>query len=391
MEADERPTKLQKLSCDQSDDENPHDDLAPVMTGAIDPNEDTLGSPLSTEAAHDIANFSHDQREQSGGVPTSMSKTQWKKLQRQQKWEAGRDLRKVKRKEKLIARKERKRAAREVSDGNSVQGNNNNLADMAHQRRPRSVLLPVTFILDCGFDDLMVDKERISLASQLSRCYSDNSRAVYRSHMVISSFDKLLKDRFDTTLRKAHKGWKGVRFMQEDFVHAATMAKNWMEPPKGGKMQGLLEVWTNAKPEDGEIVYLTGDSPDTLTKLKPYSSYIIGGLVDKNRHKGICYKTAVERGIKTAKLPIGDYMEMSSRFVLTTNHVVEIMLKWLESGDWGEAFLQVMPKRKGGVLKRMVSQDADKDEKDGETASSDEDEDQDPAPDEIPADPIEAS
>jgi tRNA (guanine9-N1)-methyltransferase len=31
--------------------------------------------------------------------------------------------------------------------------------------------------------------------------------------------------------------------------------------------------------------------------------------------------------------------------------VVEIMLKWLETGDWGEAFLSVIPKRKEPKLK----------------------------------------
>jgi len=29
---------------------------------------------------------------------------------------------------------------------------------------------------------------------------------------------------------------------------------------------------------------------------------------------------------------------------------VEIMLKWLECGNWGQAFLSVIPKRKGGRL-----------------------------------------
>ena len=79
----------------------------------------------------------------------------------------------------------------------------------------------------------------------------------------------------------------------------------------------------------------------------------MGGIVDRNRYKGICYKRAAENGIKTAKLPIGDYMQMNSRFVLTTNQVCEIMLRWLELRDWSEAFMQVMPKRKGGMLKEL--------------------------------------
>lgn len=37
---------------------------------------------------------------------------------------------------------------------------------------------------------------------------------------------------------------------------------------------------------------------------------------------------------------------MASRVVLTTNQVVEIMLKWLECRDWQEAFLKVIPQRK---------------------------------------------
>ena len=27
------------------------------------------------------------------------------------------------------------------------------------------------------------------------------------------------------------------------------------------------------------------------------------------------------------------------------------MAKWIECGDWGQAFIQVIPKRKGGMLK----------------------------------------
>jgi tRNA (guanine9-N1)-methyltransferase len=112
-----------------------------------------------------------------------------------------------------------------------------------------------------------------------------------------------------------------------------------------------------------------------LTELKPYSTYIIGALVDKNRHKAVCYKQAVAKGIKTAKLPIGEYIEMSHRSVLATNHVVEIMLRWLECRDWGEAFMKVIPQRKGGRLKGNNGKEVTEAtaEEDAENANDEED------------------
>lgn len=122
---------------------------------------------------------------------------------------------------------------------------------------------------------------------------------------------------------------------------------------------------SGAQPEAREfstdsIVYLSADSPNILDKLEPNTSYVIGGLVDRNREKGLCQRRAEEKGIRTAKLPIGKYMEMASRQVLATNHVVEIMSKWLETRDWGEAFVAVIPKRKGGQLKHEAEEDKQK-------------------------------
>ena len=306
--------------------------------------------------------------------------------------------------------------------------------------------LPITFVIDCGFDKLMTERELISLGSQLTRSYSDNHKAPFQAHLFVSSWGGMLKERFDTVLEKHHENWRDVTFMEGDFVEAAQRAKELMRGKKGGKLAGAFAAESNDKtdvadtsdavagttaddnaqrekdaeaenleatviiPEEsehsadenrtlaadehsetlkkdiavkpdhsmnsredirieaaaaeeaaqpseeearqeGEIVYLTSDSPHTLERLQPYGTYIVGGLVDKNRHKGICYKTACDKGIKTAKLPIGEFMEMQSRFVLATNHVVEIMVRWLECGDWGESFVEVMPKRKGGVLK----------------------------------------
>ncbi|KAL8737696.1 MAG: hypothetical protein Q9181_001414 [Wetmoreana brouardii] len=292
-----------------------------------------------------------------------LSKNKLKKLRRDQAWEEGRERRKELRKIKKQEKRERKRAAacKEIQSSNptNTKRKANDDSEAPSFKKPKhqkAIQLPVSFVIDCGFDDLMLDGERKSLASQVTRSYSDNHRAPFRSHLFVSSFGGHLKERFDNVLSGHHHSWKGVKFLENDFEQAAIQANELMKSYQAGEIAGAFEdsesaQMTTEASGSREVVYLTSDSPDTLTELKPYSTYIIGGLVDKNRHKGICYKRAMDRGMKTAKLPIVDYMKMSSRFVLATNHVVEIMLRWLELGDWGMAFLKVMPKRKCGILK----------------------------------------
>ena len=300
-----------------------------------------------------------------------ISKNKLKKLKRDQEWEEKRDERKAYRKMKLREKKQRQRSARggTAADPGLApvnQGSKENARSDAQKtpwtRYSDSVQLPITIVLDCGFDDLMTDKERKSLAAQVTRCYSDNHKAPFRAHLAISSFGGSLKERFDGILSGHYSSWKGVHFLDGDFTEAISQARAWMEGPQGGKVAGALVSSSDCQSSSnheknsslGETVYLTSDSSHTLSSLKPYSTYIVGGLVDRNRHKGMCYKRAMDREIRTAKLPIGEYMQMNSRFVLATNHVSEIMLRWLELGDWAKAFMRVVPKRKGGILKNQM-------------------------------------
>lgn len=76
---------------------------------------------------------------------------------------------------------------------------------------------------------------------------------------------------------------------------------------------------------------------------------MIGGLVDKNRHKGLTHRQAVEAGVRTARLPIKDHIQLSTRHVLAVNHVVEILVHRACGLDWASALMRVMPERRGAA------------------------------------------
>ena len=78
-------------------------------------------------------------------------------------------------------------------------------------------------------------------------------------------------------------------------------------------------------------MYLSADSQDTLTELSPNKSYIIGGIVDRNRHKGLCENKAREQGIATAKLPIENHARLAGNKVLTVNQVLEMLVNMVVS------------------------------------------------------------
>lgn len=329
-----------------------------------------------------------------------ISKNQLKKLKRQKLWEQKREDRKAIRKDKRHEKSNRRRLEREERAAKLAeeQGINKSAAlkqiMAAEQKEPKpKVVVPVAFIIDCDFEKYMREPELVSLGAQITRCYAMNRAGQYQAHVLVSSWGGYLKERFATVLQNTHLNYKGVRFVDYDFVEAGKTAWEIMHGPRGGRScpalggeQRNMEKVSGDKPKESSeevvkdevstekepaptadfttesIVYLSADSPNVLEKLEPYTSYVIGGLVDRNREKLLCQKRAEGKGIRTAKLPIGDYMQMASRQVLATNHVVEIMSKWLETGDWGQAFDEVIPKRKGGKLKSVDGEEDGGDE-----------------------------
>ncbi|KAL0443056.1 UNVERIFIED_CONTAM: tRNA methyltransferase 10A [Sesamum latifolium] len=173
-------------------------------------------------------------------------------------------------------------------------------------------------VIDLEFSHLMSTNELHSLVQQIMYCYAINGRCVLPAHLWLT-------------------GCQGE--MQNQLLRIPGYDK-WVIEKED---RSYIEAFQDQKEK---LVYLTADSETILDELDPKAVYIIGGLVDRNRWKGITMKKAKEQGIKTAKLPIGAYLKMSSSQVLTVNHVVEILLKFLETKDWKDSFFQVIPQRK---------------------------------------------
>ncbi|KAJ4290993.1 tRNA (guanine(9)-N(1))-methyltransferase [Kalmusia sp. IMI 367209] len=369
MEPEGRPAKMRKLEHAQEVEDSVTDDPAPQRLGNEVRANSVEQSPIAEENEHPSA-AQNDSGEGNETAP-KISKNQLKKQRRLERWESGREDRKIKRKEKIKARKERRR---QEWVEHRAEGSTSQAPPTRAPRRgdPPGTQVPITVIFDCDFEEFMHEHELKSLGLQITRSYSDNRKAPFRFHLGISSWGGKMRERFDGILAKQYTSWKGFQFCEEDFVKTSELSKEWMKGPSEGSIVGALakeqadQSEENDTEEEGEIVYLSAESDNTLERLKPNSTYIIGGLVDKNRHKGLCYKRALDRGVKTAKLPIGDFLHMNSRQVLVTNHVLEIMLRWLEFDDWGKAFMAVLPKRKGGKLKT--------EEDDGEASVADEEE-----------------
>lgn len=341
-----------------------------------------VNAPRGVKRAADDGEEGADDGEEATNNETEpkLSKNQLRKLKRQKQWEEGAQDRRDKRKEKRKNKQERNREAREAEIARAqAEGREPVFQKKERTKDPKvQTKVPVTVMIDCQFESYMLEKELVSLASQVTRCYSDNRTARFPVHLYVSSYGGAMKERYDSTLGDQVSKWKGITFTEEDFVVAAGQAKEAMSSPQGGTVvdalkpaegQDSLSVGTldlsakdkrkkaapepESEPEDVDksIVYLTADSPYVLERLEPNTCYVIGGIIDRNRHKGLCYKVARERKVRTAKLPIGEYMVLLDRHVLATNHVMEIMLRYLELGDWGAAFMKVIPTRKGGHLK----------------------------------------
>ena len=187
------------------------------------------------------------------------------------------------------------------------------------ERLTKAIVSGQRIVIDLEFPHLMTEGEQRSMAHQVSYSYGSNTRTSVPAHLILS-------------------GLQGT--MHDHLAHSFPGFENWIVTSTS---KTYLEHFSEST---SDLIYLTADSPTELDVLDPGKIYIVGGIVDRNRHKNLCYNKAVEQGISTARLPIGNTIKLASSMVMCTNHVIDIMLKWMELKDWEAAFKAVIPTRK---------------------------------------------
>ncbi|MXQ89502.1 hypothetical protein E5288_WYG000930 [Bos mutus] len=108
------------------------------------------------------------------------------------------------------------------------------------------------------------------------------------------------------------------------------------------------------------LVYLTPDSDHALENVDLNKVYILGGLVDESIQKKVTFQKAQEHSVKTARLPIQEYMVKCQNGknyhseILTINQVFDILSTYFETQNWPEALKKGVSSRKGYVLQNSV-------------------------------------
>ncbi|NXY64905.1 TM10B methyltransferase, partial [Callaeas wilsoni] len=127
------------------------------------------------------------------------------------------------------------------------------------------------------------------------------------------------------------------------------------------KMDTTPESYLDLFPLDA-IVYLTPDSENVLEDIDPDKVYVLGGLVDESIHKQLTLRRAREQSLRTARLPIREYMVKAPNSrnyhseTLAINQVFDVLSTYYETRSWPAALRAGVSSGKGYVLPDTAEQ-----------------------------------
>ena len=273
-----------------------------------------------------------------------MSKNQLKKMKKQEEWKQKMEKIKAYKKEKKKEKKRLKREEREKEELLNPKINepkkeiNKDIPFKSRKQIKEEFKQKckngMRVIIDCDFEHLMDERSIKSMVRQIVDLYSINKYSTNPFRVILYGVGKQIKEGLE---KSDCKNWIGIEiYFKEDY------------PDFDKFIEEILYKDDKRTKKDIKynIYYLSADSENNIENIEKNSTYIIGGIVDRNKYKGLSLNKAKELGINHGKFPIGEYLKLQSSQVLTTNHTFHILNEFSIRHDWKEAFVSIIPKRK---------------------------------------------
>ena len=273
-----------------------------------------------------------------------ISKNQLKKMKRQEEWKQKMEKIKAYKKEKKKEKKRLKREEREKEEllnPKITETKKEINKDIPFKSRKQikeefkeKCKNGMRVIIDCDFEHLMDERCIKSMVRQIVDLYSINKYSTNPFRVILYGVGKQIKEGLE---KSDYKNWIGIEiYFKEDYPNFDKFIEDILYKDDKRPMKDIKY----------NIYYLSADSENNIENIDKNSTYIIGGIVDRNKYKGLSLNKAKELGINHGKFPIGEYLKLQSSQVLTTNHTFHILNEFSIRHDWKEAFVSIITKRK---------------------------------------------
>lgn len=190
-------------------------------------------------------------------------------------------------------------------------------------------------IIDLSFDSLMSDRQIVSLAQQLSFCHATTKRSRALSQPALTHCLSSFGGRVEERLLHIHG------------------ASAW---PVARHRGSYLDVADSYPGGIERLIYLSADGEETVSSFDPERIYVIGGLVDRNCHRGLTFRRAQAAGVRTARFPLDEAVQVkreSKGRALAVNHCFEMLALRAHGRKWDDVILEVMPQRRGATRRAV--------------------------------------
>ncbi len=182
-------------------------------------------------------------------------------------------------------------------------------------------------VFDLNFYDCMKKNEIVSMISQIKDCYGYNRKNINKISFYLTNLNEEDENIMNIFNKMGYENWIIHKYKEEFY-----------------NIKELLIL-------NKEFVYLSPDSENELNDIDENKIYIIGGLVDKSilKNKTIFRVNNIKNDncdikISTAKLPLKKYVSNLRKTVLNINTVVEIISNYIDTKNWEESIIKVIPK-----------------------------------------------